>query len=294
MTNLELYRIFYEVAKLKNITAASEKLKISQPAVTKHIKNLEDSLGEILFIRTKRGVVLTDAGSKLYIKVKQALDLISDGEFALNEDKKNHNTIIRIGISTTLAKTYLMGYISKFHNKYPNVIFDIYTDSTLELIKKIKAGYIDFIISKHPRINDNDLNYQILGNTRYIFVASKDYKVKNKLDIQELKELPILLQREPSNSRLSADEYFKENNILIKPKMNIASSNLLINFVKMNFGIGYVTKMYVEDELNDGSIIELIVNPKPSSIDYGIITLKNNVFKNDVRLFINSLKLSKN
>ena len=76
--------------------------------------------------------------------------------------------------------------------------------------------------------------------------------------------------------------------------MNIASSNLLINFVKMNFGIGYVTKMYVEDELNDGSIIELIVNPKPSSIDYGIITLKNNVFKNDVRLFINSLKLSKN
>ena len=77
MMNLELYRIFYEVAKLKNITAASEKLKISQPAVTKHIKNLEDSLGETLFIRTKRGVVLTEVGNKIFLKVKQALFIIN-------------------------------------------------------------------------------------------------------------------------------------------------------------------------------------------------------------------------
>ena len=294
MVNLELYRIFYEVAKCKNITAASEKLLISQPAVTKHIKNLEDSLGVILFIRTKRGVVLTEAGNKLYNKVRQALDLISDGESTIDEDKNNHNSTIKIGISTTLAKVYLMNYISEFHSKYPSIIFDIYTDSTTDLIKKLKAGEVDFIISKHPKAIDNDLNYEILGNTHYIFVASKDYKVKNKLNIEELKKLPILLQREPSNSRFSADEYFKENNIVIKPKMNIASSNLLISFVKMNFGIGYVTKLYALEYLKDGSLIEVNINPKPKSIDYGIITLKNNIMRNDVKLFVNILKLNKN
>ena len=287
MVNLELYRIFYEVAKCKNITQASEKLLISQPAVTKHIKNLEDSLGVILFIRTKRGVVLTEAGNKLYNKVRQAIDLISDGETTIDEDKNNHNSTIKIGISTTLAKVYLMDYINEFHSKYPSVIFDIYTDSTTDLIKKLKAGEIDFIISKHPKAIDNDLNYEILGNTHYIFVASKNYKVKNRLNIEELMELPILLQREPSNSRLSADEYFKENNIVIKPKMNIASSNLLISFVKMNFGIGYVTKMYAQEYLKDGSLIEININPKPKSIDYGIIT------RNDVKLFISSLKINK-
>lgn len=294
MVNLELYRIFYEVAKCKNITAASEKLLISQPAVTKHIKNLENSLGVILFIRTKRGVVLTEAGNKLYNKVRQALDLISDGETTIDEDKNNHNSTIKIGISTTLAKVYLMDYINEFHSKYSSVIFDIYTDSTTDLIKKLKAGEIDFIISKHPKVIDNDLNYEILGDTHYIFVASKNYKVKNRLNIEELKELPILLQREPSNSRLSVDEYFKENNIVIKPKMNIASSNLLISFVKMNFGIGYVTEMYALEHLKDGSLIEVNINPKPKSVDYGIITLKNNIMRNDVKLFINSLKLSEN
>ena len=294
MINLELYRIFYEVAICKNITKASEKLLISQPAVTKHIKNLEDSLGVILFIRTKRGVVLTEDGNKLYNKVRQALNLISDGESTINEDKNNHNSTIKLGISTTLTKVYLMNYISEFHNKYPSIIFDIYTDSTNDLIKKLKAGEIDFIISKHPKAIDNDLNYEILGNTHYIFVASKDYKVKNKLNIEELKELPILLQRDPSNSRLSADEYFKENNIAIKPKMNIASSNLLISFVKMNFGIGYVTKLYALEYLKDGSLIEININPEPKSVDYGIITLKNNIMRNDVKLFVNSLKLNKN
>ena len=64
MINLELYRIFYVVAETKNITKASEILNISQPAVTKHIKNLEDQLGNPLFIRTKKGVILNDGECK--------------------------------------------------------------------------------------------------------------------------------------------------------------------------------------------------------------------------------------
>ena len=113
MTNLELYRIFYEVSINKNITKASSVLNISQPAVTKHIKNLEDSLGETLFIRTKRGVVLTEVGNKIFLKVKQALSIIDDVELSINENKNLHNTTIRVGISTTLAKIYLMDYIMK-------------------------------------------------------------------------------------------------------------------------------------------------------------------------------------
>ena len=290
MVNLELYRVFYEVAKSKNITKASRKLRISQPAVTKHIKNLEDSIGEILFIRTKKGVVLTESGEKLYIKVKQALRIIEDAEQDINEDKKLHNSTIKIGISTTLAKIYLMKYIEKFHNRYPNIIFDIYTDSTKDLIKKLKSGDIDFIISKFPNIQDNDLNYKILGSTKYIFVASKNYNISNKLNVDDLEKLPILLQRYPSNSRNSAEEYFKKNNVSIKPKMNIASSNLLISFVKMGYGIGYVTKMYVDNYLESKDLKIINVTPETPIIDYGIITLKNNMQANDCSEFIKSLK----
>ena len=78
MINLELYRIFYVVAEIGNITKASEKLCISQPAVTKQIKKLENELNTPLFIRTKRGVILNECGEKIFNNVKQALTLLEE------------------------------------------------------------------------------------------------------------------------------------------------------------------------------------------------------------------------
>ena len=75
--NFELYRIFYTVANHGNITKASEELMISQPAISKSIKNLEEQLGGTLFIRTKRGVILTDEGKEFYKYIKQAMEYIT-------------------------------------------------------------------------------------------------------------------------------------------------------------------------------------------------------------------------
>ena len=291
MINLELYRIFYVVAKEKNITKASEVLNISQPAVTKHIKNLESAIGEVLFIRTKKGVVLNEYGKKIFLNIKNALSLIEDAECDLLELKELHNSTIRIGTSTTLAKEYLIDYIEKFHDIYPNVIFDIYTDPTNELIKKIKMGDIDFIFSKFPFNLDYDLNYKKLGSMEYIFVASKKYLnlKKRNLDICDLEKYDILLQKSPSNSRCCVEEYFKENKLNIIPKMNIASSNLLTSFVKMGYGIGYVTDMYVKREIEKGEIFKIKLNVPNKKVDYGIITLKNNVMFKDCINFIKTL-----
>ena len=71
--NFELYRIFYTVAVCGNITKASKELMISQPAVTKQLKTLENQLGGELFIRTKKGVILTDNGREIFNYVKHAI-----------------------------------------------------------------------------------------------------------------------------------------------------------------------------------------------------------------------------
>lgn len=72
--------------------------------------------------------------------------------------------------------------------------------------------------------------------------------------------------------------------------MNIASSNLLVNFVRMGYGIGYVTKMYVDNYLESKDLKIINVKPETPEIDYGIITLKNNIQANDCSEFIKSLK----
>lgn len=295
MINLELYRIFYTVANCKNITQASKQLNISQPAVTKHIKNLEQLLGEPLFVRTKKGVVLNQYGEKIYMNVKQALILFDEAERKIDEVKVINYGTIKIGISTSLARKYLLKYIEIFHEKYPNIHIDIDTDPTQKLIKKLRNGIIDIIISKFPEERELDLKYSKLGTTKYIFVASNKYKklYTKRQNIQEIIKYPLLLQKNPSNSRRSIEKYFKENNIKVDPIMNIGSSNLLIDFTKIGYGIGYVTKLYASEELKTKHLYEIKTTPDTENVDYGIITLKNNIMPSYCSKFIDYLNLNK-
>lgn len=292
MINLELYRIFYVVAITGNITKASEELHISQPAVTKQIKNLESQLNTPLFIRTKKGVVLNECGQKIFLNVKQALTLLDEASSKTKEFAELNTGTIKIGTSTTLMRKYLLKYIEKFHNKYPNVVVDIYTDPTKELITKLKNGMIDLIIGKIPDNFDNDLEYYELDKTKYIFMANKNYfDLKDMaLSPKDLEKYPILIQEYPANSRRSVEKYFEKNNVKLEPKMNIASSNLLIDFINMGYGIGYVTELYVRDDLKKDNIYKLNVLPEPESVSFGIISLKNNVMSNPCRKFIEALK----
>lgn len=290
--NLELFRIFYEVAECKNVTKASEKLCISQPAVTKHIKNLEDYLGTPLFIRTKKGVILNEAGEKIFLKVKNALTLFDEIPKELSGFNEFEKGTIKIGISTSLTKKFLLNYIKKFHSIHPNIIFNISTDPTKKQIEDLKNGIIDMVICKFPDSIDLELNYECLGKTKYIFVANSNYSelLNRKVNVNELLNYPILLQKSPSNSRNSVDKYFKKNNVKINPTMNIGSSNLLIDFVNIGYGIGYVTKLYAEGELKRKEIFEIDIEPNTECIKYGIITLKNNVRAHYVNEFIKLLK----
>lgn len=290
MVNLELYRIFYVVAETGNITKASAILNISQPAVTKQIKNLESQLNTPLFIRTKRGVVLNECGKSLFIKVKQALTLLEEGEHVISEYTNLNTGTIKIGISTTLMRKYLLKYLEAFHNDYPNIIVDIYTDPTKDLITKLKNGTIDLIIGKFKEPLDKELDYLELAKTKYIFVANPKYWQVNQIKAENLANYPILLQEYPSNSKSSAEAYFRKHNLTINPKMNIASSNLLIDFINLGYGIGYVTQLYVQDELEREVLYQVNVTPSTEEVSFGLITLKNNVLSQQCQKFINYIK----
>ena len=103
-TNLELYKVFYIVAKNKNITQAANELMISQPAVSKSIKVLERDLGTLLFIRNKNGVTLNNSGEVLYNKIKQAMELIMSAEEDLTSLNNMEKGTINIGAGNTITQ----------------------------------------------------------------------------------------------------------------------------------------------------------------------------------------------
>ena len=131
-TNFELYKVFYYVAKNQNITQAANELMVSQPAISKSIKVLEDELNTKLFNRKNNGVSLTNAGEIIYNKIKKSIELIVSAEEDLKSLNNMEKGTINIGAGNTIIQKYLIFYIEEFHKKYPNIDIKIHTLATPE------------------------------------------------------------------------------------------------------------------------------------------------------------------
>lgn len=289
--NLELWRLFYEVAVTKSFSASSRKLHISQPAITKQIKNLESQLNCKLFIRTQKGVTLTQEGEQIFGDIKKGLNAFELAEKKISDVNNIITGTIRLGVSTTMTKTYLMPYIKRFHKMYPNIVFEISTDPTSILKEELKKGKIDFIVAKFPTKINDDLEYTKIGPMQDVFVVSKDYKdlIDKNVTIEEILKYPILLQKRPSSSREYIENFCEENHYKLHSIMEIASSNLLIEFAKIGYGVGVVTKEYVLKELKRKELFEVKVNPAIPKRNFGIISLKKNYLSKGSTEFLNML-----
>ncbi len=257
--NLDLYRTFYIVAKNESISRAADILFISQPAVTFQIKKLEEQLEISLFTRTKRGVILTEEGKILFHYIKIAMENISNGENEITNLKNLDSGTIRIGVSTTICKYILMPYLEKFHKNYPKIDIQINNNLSDNLLKELRNGNLDILIMFSPDNDTKDLKLKPIARVQDIFVGNKKYYdltcgvIKN----QDLNSYPLILPKNPSSSRLFLNQYFKENNYNIHPKLEVVSYNLIVDLIRSGFGIGYVTKEFISEELNNHLLYEI-------------------------------------
>ena len=156
--DLELYKTFYIVAKHKHMTKASEELHISQPAISQSIKKLEEQLDGTLFLRSNKGMELTEEGKMFFEYVKGALELIDNAEKEFTSFKTLDKGEIKIGCSTTLTKLILMDSIEKFHQDFPNININITNELTSKLIKDLKMGKLDFVIFNESNIKESNVS----------------------------------------------------------------------------------------------------------------------------------------
>ncbi len=277
--NYESYKIFYTVAKNQSISAAADVLMISQPAVSWQIKSLEDQLGMTLFIRTKKGVNLTDEGKIFLSYIEKGIESFTNGENVLTNLKNLDYGNIRIGASTTVAKHVLMPFLETFHQKYPHIDINITNNLTENLLNDLRNGNLDMLVLNMPMKEYKDLNIIPIMDVHDIFVTNKEYfaKINGQVALKDLNNYPLLFQKKPSNTREYLDNYLNSNNVKLNPKMEIVSYNLIMDFLKIGFGIGYATKEFIQDELKNKELFELEVIPKIPKRFIGIITLKNTI-----------------
>ncbi len=293
--DFELYKVFYEVAKYKNITKAAQSLYISQPAVTMSIKKLEEQLEMTLFVRTKRGVILTSEGSILYDYVKEAMDSIKIGENKIANLKKLETGSIRIGIGTTLTKHFLIKYLEVFHKQYPKVTINIDTSVTSQTLKNLENGKIDMAVIASDIFNYKNLDVIYSEEIQDIFFANKDYieKINKNISFEELNKYPLLFTNANSNARIFLDKFLEKNNITLNSFMELASYSLVVEFAKIGFGIGFIVKNYIQNELDNNELYEVSTISKLPKRKILVLTKKDYLPSFSVQKLIEIIKSNK-
>lgn len=271
--DFELYKVFYTVAKNKHMTKASKELHISQPAISQSIKKLEEQLGGPLFLRSNKGMELTEEGKMFYDYLKGAIELIKNAENDFTSFKDLSKGEVKIGCSTTLTKLLLLDVIKKFHEDYPKITFKIENDLTSNLINDLKLGKLDFVIFNESGVKEKNLNLEKIGEMKQGFIYNPNYFTDDIEILNDLNKYPLILQKEESNSRKLLEKITSQNNVELIPKMEVVSQELVTEFTNIGFGIGFTIIDLAKRKYSN--LKELKINKKIPNINIYLATNKS-------------------
>lgn len=275
--SLDSYKIFCAVAKHGNITKASEELYVTQPSISMAIKTLEEKLGCTLFTRSQKGVKLTSEGEIFYSYLSKAINLIDTAEQKYEELLHLEAGELTISASDSIISGYLLPYLERYNEKYSKVnmkVINRTTDETLELLKKgsIDFGFVNLPINKDEQIEIIEcmpLQDCIVFGTKFKHLLDKDFNTK------ALESYPLLMLKCSSNTRFLLDRYLKQQDLSLNPLIELDSTDLLVKFARINLGIAFVIKEFIETLIDNKTLFEITLSPSIENRALGMLKLKN-------------------
>ena len=216
ITKLDLYKVFSQVVKSKSFSKAAKELYMTQPAVSQAIMALERELDIRLFNRTPKGVSLTNEGTLLFEYINSAMNLIKLGEEKILEFQNLAIGELKIGVGDTISKYFLVPFLEKFHNKYPNIKFKINNSTTLELCELLKSGDIDIAICNLP-IEYPSIESKSCFEVGDIFICGEKFKhlSRESIELSEICKYPLIFLEPNSNSRKYVEKFLLSKGVKI-------------------------------------------------------------------------------
>ena len=244
--------VFLTVADRLSFSRAADELFISQPAVTKHIKQLETKMGIALFERKGNSIFLTKAGKALYGYLKQIKQQYNELEFELGRLNDSFIGTLRIGASSTISQYIIPGVIAAFHLRYPKIKLYLFNGNSFEMENKLLDNSIDLAFVENFSSQTNIKYIDFLDDEIVAVTGQNCIYAKNKvIKISDFQNIPIVL-REKGSGTLEVIQ-----KTLIKYKISIDKLNIFIhlgsteaikNFLQTFEGIGLVSDRSIEKE----------------------------------------------
>ncbi|MCI9233353.1 MAG: LysR family transcriptional regulator [Bacilli bacterium] len=291
--NFELYKVFYYVAKHKNLTRAAEELFISQPAITQSIKKLEEQIGYTLFYRTKHGMNLTKEGEILLDYLKVPIECLQSGKRKIEELFEEKNIIIRFGGGTTVLQHNLLGPLQKFRSHHTQIQFLIKHDISKKLLEMLVNDQLDLVILTSLVPTSEDILFIPIEEMHDRFVASMQEfgDFKNKIfSMKELNTLPLILQESSSSTRAFLDGIASNERVILNATYELVSYGLVLEFVKAGLGVGFINTNRIDKEIKSKTLFELKTDFEIPSRHVYVAIHKKNANNKLLQEFIRYLK----
>ncbi|WP_299736866.1 LysR family transcriptional regulator [uncultured Rossellomorea sp.] len=261
---LNLLKTFITAAECNNFRKTAERLYISQPSVTVHIKQLEKELGVLLFERDGRKIKLTEAG-RYYLKhARRIISVYEEGITELQTFNQGYTTKLRIAISPLIADNVLPFVLKQYIESHPQVEISVEIIESVDIEKAVLAEKVDIGLSCLPCFSP-ELDHTLLFTDKVILVAphdGRDFESAFPLDEEELLASNYLLTH-------NHPAYWDELCSTIKlfyPKtrmMKVSQTHITKRFIAEGLGVSYLPSSTVRRELLEGWLLEVETNAFP-------------------------------
>lgn len=270
---------FLTVCKCMNFTRASEKLNITQPAVSQHIRFLEKHYNTKLFRYEGKKLRLTGAGEILR---NASLTMMHDEQSMQNEMQKTEKEAeIRFGATRTIGDSVMGRVLEKYLARYPQARIYMEVENTHDLLVRLDEGKIDFALVE-GFFKKSEYDFQIFSREKYIAVCSPDYFFQNTPDcIEKLFQERLLLREEGSGTREVLERCLEAHNLSVQDfdrRMEVGSMQTIKELTKAGCGITFLYEAAVRSELEDGSLRQIPLQDFPVTHEFAFIWRRGSIY----------------
>lgn len=283
--NIALLKTFLAIVKHNSVSKASEEVFLTQPAVTKQLKFLEQEYGTKFFEREKNKLFLTDDGKILLNYAYRILELYNESHNILNDQEGQLKGTLRMGANLTLGIYVIPRLIKLFGDIYPNLKFDMHLDNTDHIIKAIKEGDVHFgfigVVPKEPLVTN------LFYKDRLKVVIGPKYGLKKRtMSWKEIEKIPFISREEGSDIRKTYEDWFKDRPVKLIPRMVVNSTEAIKFSIQCGLGFSILPWCTIDKEVFGGLLNILSVPHFDPIQQFYISYLKGRNFSNPERIFL--------
>lgn len=261
--DLDQLRYFLRVAERQNFTRAAEELAISQPALTRSIQKLEEELGQPVFERKSRSILLTDAGTLLQARAQQVLTILEDTKAEITDDGQSGR--IRVGAIPTIAPYFLPQVLRQFSKKFSKATLIVQENTTDALLKSCAQGEVDLAIVALP-ISAKYLDVEELFEEELLLVLPPDHPLneKERIRMSDVEPFPFVLLDEAHCLSDNIVSFCRQRSFQPVAVERTSQLAMVQELVSLSHGISMIPAMARQCDQSNRRVYRSLAGKKPT------------------------------